>query len=112
MYGLTGWSRDKHQHPSDRHHALLDRLAQNLEDMARALRPFIQEENAVVRERPPTPPLPSGLYLLPGGASTVSRAGTLTDSCELSWFPVSHAATALLPCQPLTIHRWYYGRPR
>jgi hypothetical protein len=31
--------------------ALLKRLAQNLQDMAAALRPFIQKENAVVRQR-------------------------------------------------------------
>jgi hypothetical protein len=36
---------------SDRHHALIERLAQGLEDMAAEFGELIQEEHAVVRQR-------------------------------------------------------------
>jgi hypothetical protein len=93
---------------------LLQRLTQDLQHTAAALRPCIQEAHAVMRDQPPaSTPLPSIRYLLPGGiVTTVSCAGPLTHRCELSWFPVSHAVTALTHCQPLTIHRRHHGRPR
>jgi hypothetical protein len=44
-----------------------------------------------------------------GVATTVGYREQSTDSHEPLWFPVSRAATALVPCQPLTTRRWHHG---